>query len=130
MYVVLFDGVCNLCNGAVNWLIDHDKNNVLKFASLQSNYGQQIVAKHGLTGQYLDTILLVDGDKVYERSTAVLRTLKYIGGWPALLYAFIVVPAFIRNTVYNFVARNRYKWFGKRDSCRVPTPELKAKFIE
>ncbi|MBS1613432.1 MAG: thiol-disulfide oxidoreductase DCC family protein [Bacteroidetes bacterium] len=130
MYVVLFDGVCNLCNGAVNWLIDHDPKNVLKFASLQSNYGQQIVAKHKLQGEYLNTILLVEDDKVYERSTAVLRALKHIGGWPALLYVFIVVPVFIRNAVYNFVARNRYKWFGKMDACRIPTPELKAKFLD
>ena len=130
MYVVLFDGVCNLCNGAVNWLIDHDPKNVLKFASLQSNYGQQIVAKHKLQGEYLNTILLVEDDKVYERSTAVLRALKHIGGWPALLYAFMIVPWFIRNAVYNFVARNRYKWFGKMDACRIPTPELKAKFLD
>lgn len=130
MYVVLFDGVCNLCNGAVNWLIDHDPKNVLKFASLQSSYGQQIVAKNKLQGEYLNTILFVEDDKVYERSNAVLRALKHIGGWPTLLYAFIVVPAFMRNAVYNFVARNRYRWFGKMDACRVPTPKLKAKFLD
>lgn len=130
MYVVLFDGVCNLCNGAVNWLIDHDSKNVLRYASLQSAYGQQVVAKHNLQGEYLNTILLVEGDKIYERSTAVLRTLKNIGGIWSLLYVFIVVPAFIRNAVYNFVSRNRYRWFGKLDACRIPTPALKAKFLE
>lgn len=130
MYVVLFDGVCNLCNGAVNMLIDRDKKNVFRFASLQSAYGQQVVAKHHLQGEYLNTILLVEGDKVYERSTAVLRVFKHLGGLYGLLYFFIVVPVFIRNAVYNFVARNRYRWFGKRDVCRVPTPELKAKFLE
>ncbi len=130
MYVVLFDGVCNLCNGAVNMLIDRDKKNVFRFASLQSAYGQQVVAKHNLQGEYLNTILLVEGDKVYERSTAVLRVFKHLGGLYGLLYFFIVVPVFIRNAVYNFVARNRYRWFGKRDVCRIPTPELKAKFLE
>lgn len=130
MYVVLFDGVCNLCNGAVNMLIDRDKKNVFRFASLQSTYGQQVVAKHHLQGEYLNTILLVEGDKVYERSTAVLRVFKHLGGLYRLLYFFIVVPVFIRNAVYNFVARNRYRWFGKQDACRIPTPELKAKFLE
>ena len=130
MYVILFDGVCNLCNAAVNWVIDHDSRNVIKFASLQSEYGQQMVKQHHLTNEYMNTIYLVEGDKVYSRSTAVLRTLKHLTGIYSLGYGFIIVPRFIRNFFYNLVARNRYKWFGKRDVCRIPTPELKAKFIE
>lgn len=130
MYVILFDGVCNLCNAAVNWIIDHDSRNVIKFASLQSEYGRQMVQKHNLHGEYMDTIYLIENDKVYNRSDAVLRTLKHLKGIYSLGYGFIIVPSFIRNFFYNLVARNRYKWFGKRDVCRIPTPELKAKFIE
>jgi len=130
MYVILFDGVCNLCNAAVNWIIDHDSRNVIKFASLQSEYGRQMVQQHNLHGEYMDTIYLIEDDKVYNRSDAVLRTLKHLKGIYSLGYGFIIVPRFIRNFFYNLVARNRYKWFGKRDVCRIPTPELKAKFIE
>lgn len=129
MLVVLFDGVCNLCNSSVNWIIDHDKEGKFKFASLQSVYGQNVVKQFNLTGEYMDTVLLLDGDKLYKRSEAVLRIAKHIGGIYSLAYVFIIVPAFIRNFFYNFVARNRYRWFGKQDACRIPTPELKAKFL-
>jgi predicted DCC family thiol-disulfide oxidoreductase YuxK len=129
MLVVLFDGVCNLCNSSVNWIIDHDKEGKFKFASLQSVYGQNVVKQFNLTGEYMDTVLLLDGDKLYKRSEAVLRIAKHIGGIYSLVYVFIIVPAFIRNFFYNFVARNRYRWFGKQDACRIPTPELKAKFL-
>jgi predicted DCC family thiol-disulfide oxidoreductase YuxK len=130
MQVVLFDGVCNLCNGYVNWLIDHDKNNLFKFASLQSNAGKKLVNQLGLQGNYLDTIVLYDNGKGYTHSTAVLRILKQLNGIYSLAVIFFIVPAYIRNKVYNMVARNRYKWFGKRDTCRVPTPELKNRFLE
>lgn len=129
MLVVLFDGVCNLCNSSVNWIIDHDKEGKFQFASLQSVYGQNVVKQFHLTGEYMDTVLLLDGDKLYKRSEAVLRIAKHIGGVYSLAYFFIIVPAFIRNFFYNFVARNRYRWFGKQDACRIPTPELKAKFL-
>lgn len=129
MKVILFDGVCNLCNSSVNWIIDHDKHNTFKFASLQSDYGKSVVQKYNLQGSYLDTILLVDEDKIFSRSGAVLRIAKYLGSIYQLAYAFIIIPPFIRNAVYNFIAQNRYRWFGKRDSCRMPTPELKNKFL-
>lgn len=130
MYVVLFDGVCNLCNAWVNRVIDLDKKDVFRFASLQSNYGRQMVEKYNPKGAYMDSILLIDDNRMYERSTAVLRIAKHLGGIHAIAYAFIIVPVFIRDAVYNFVAKNRYRWFGKRETCRIPTPELKAKFIE
>ena len=130
MYVVLFDGVCNLCNASVNWLIDHDHKNIFRFSALQSSYGKSAVEKYNLTGNYMDTVILVEGDKAYQRSTAALRILKHIGGFYSLLYIFIIVPPFIRNFVYNIVAKNRYKWFGKKESCRIPTPELRSRFIE
>lgn len=130
MQVILFDGVCNLCNGYVNWLIDHDKNNLFKFASLQSNAGKKLVTQLGLEGNYLDTIVLYDNGKGYTHSTAVLKISKQLNGIYSLAVIFFIVPAFIRNIVYNMVARNRYKWFGKRDTCRIPTPELKDRFLD
>jgi predicted DCC family thiol-disulfide oxidoreductase YuxK len=121
MKVILFDGVCNLCNSAVNWIIDHDKKNLFHFSSLQSTYGKEIVARSGIQGDYLNTIILADGEKLYFRSTAVLKILKDLGGINALAYIFIIVPPFIRNFFYNIVARNRYRWFGKRAECRLPS---------
>jgi predicted DCC family thiol-disulfide oxidoreductase YuxK len=129
MKVILFDGVCNLCNGLVNWIIDHDKYRRFKFASLQSDYGKQVVEKCGLGTQYMDTVVLVDEEKFFLRSDAVLRIFKYLPGVYQALYFLIFIPAFIRNFFYNIVAGNRYRWFGKRDVCRVPTPELKDRFI-
>jgi len=119
-----------LCNGLVNWVIDHDKKNLFSFASLQSNYGQGVVKRLNITGDYMNTFILMDEDEAFFRSGAILRVLKYLGGVYWLAYVFIIVPAFIRNFIYDIIARNRYRWFGKRDSCRVPTSELKLKFLE
>ncbi|MCW5909392.1 MAG: thiol-disulfide oxidoreductase DCC family protein [Chitinophagales bacterium] len=130
MYVVLFDGVCNLCNASINWIIDHDKKQVFRFASLQSDYGKATVERFKVSGNYMDTVLLQEGDKLYMRSEAVLRIAKHIGGVYSLLYVFIIIPAFIRDFFYNLIAKNRYRWFGKQDNCRIPTPELKARFLE
>lgn len=130
MKVILFDGVCNLCNGSVNWVIDHDKKELFKFAALQSDFGKQTISKAGLTQNYLNTIVLVDGSAIYTKADAVLEILKQIGGIYSLAVIFYVVPAFLRNYLYDIVAANRYKWFGKSDSCRVPTAELKARFLE
>jgi predicted DCC family thiol-disulfide oxidoreductase YuxK len=130
MQVILFDGVCNLCNAAVNWIIDHDKQNRFRFASLQSNYGRQITEQYHLTDDYLDTIVLLDNDQVLLRAQAVLRILKYLGGIYGLLYIFNVLPSPILNFFYNIVAKYRYRWFGKRESCRVPDADIKQKFIE
>lgn len=130
MKVILFDGVCNLCNSSVNWVIDRDHSNQFKFSALQSAYGKRVVEKFQLQGDFMDTVLLVDSDKVWQRSDAALQILKSLGGVYSVAAIFFLVPAFIRNMVYNYVARNRYRWFGKQDVCRVPTPELKAKFLE
>ena len=130
MKVILFDGVCNLCNDSVNWIIDHDKKNLFKFSALQSEYGKGIVAKYNLTGNYMDTAIFLDEENIFLRSDAVLRILKHFGGIYSLAYLFIIVPAFIRNFVYQVVSENRYRWFGKMDTCRIPTPELKARFLE
>ncbi|MFI5140350.1 MAG: thiol-disulfide oxidoreductase DCC family protein, partial [Sphingobacteriales bacterium] len=126
----LFDGVCNLCNSLVNWIIDHDNNNQFMFATLQSAYGKEIVKDYTLKGNYLDTVILLDENKVFLRSAAVLKIFRALGYPYKLVYGTVIVPSFLRDVVYNFIAANRYKWFGKRDICRVPTPELKAKFLE
>ena len=130
MNVILFDGVCNLCNSTVNWIIDHDKRNQFKFPSLQSLYGRQVIAKFGLQSQYLDTLVLVENEKVSLKAVGVLRILKRLGGIYALAYVFIIIPAPVLNFFYNIVAKYRYSWFGKREVCRVPEPGLKEKFME
>lgn len=127
--VILFDGVCNLCNGAVNFIIDRDKKNVFRFASLQSDYGKEILLKANLNKEDYDTFLLVDSPTIYDRSTAALHVFRKLGFPYKLLFALISVPAFLRNGIYNVIAGNRYKWFGKTDQCRIPTPDLKSKFI-
>ena len=127
--VIFFDGVCNLCNGAVQFVIKRDKNNYFRFAALQSDFAKSTLSNFSLKVKQGDSFILLENDKVYEQSTAALRVAKKLGGlWP-LLYAFIIVPPFIRNAVYKLIARNRYRWFGKQESCWVPTPALKSKFL-
>ena len=127
--VVLFDGVCNFCNASVNFVIDRDPGARFKFGALQSEEGIRVLSELGMTSDYLESIVLVEDGNVYRDSTAALKIAKKLTGlWP-LMYGFIVVPAPIRNVVYRFIARNRYRWFGKMDSCRIPTPDLKARFI-
>lgn len=126
---ILFDGVCNLCNGAVTFVIKHDKKNVFQFAALQSAVGIAMAAKHGVDTSKTDSILLIDQDKIYAKSTAALKIARHLSGGYPLLYGFMIVPNFIRNWVYNTIAKNRYKWFGRTDSCMVPAPELKDKFL-
>jgi len=130
MKVILFDGVCNLCNASVNWLIYHDKKNMFKYSSLQSTFGQRAIQQRNLTGNYMDTVVFIDEGKVYIRSDAALQILKYTGGIYSLAVVFFIVPRFVRDFFYRIVANNRYRWFGKQESCRVPTPELKSKFLD
>jgi predicted DCC family thiol-disulfide oxidoreductase YuxK len=126
--VIFFDGFCNLCNSSVQFVIERDPKNIFRFASLQSDYAQEKIVPFHISPEDLDSFILLENDKVYQRSTAALRVaLKLTGLWP-LLYVFIIVPPFIRNAVYNYIGKNRYKWFGKQESCWVPTPELKSKF--
>ncbi|MCL4143046.1 UNVERIFIED_CONTAM: hypothetical protein GTU68_057901 [Idotea baltica] len=126
MNVVLFDGVCNLCNGFVNFIIDHDKENKFKFASLQSDFAKKLIDQRFSD---LSTVVFYDGDKFYQKSEAVLEIAKKL---PILRWVafFAIIPKFIRDGIYMFVSKNRYRVFGKSESCRVPTPELKAKFLE
>ncbi|MCK8491328.1 thiol-disulfide oxidoreductase DCC family protein [Spirosoma sp. RP8] len=127
--LLLFDGVCNLCNAAVTFVLDRDSTNRFQFASLQSQTGQEILRQLGRPTDQFSSFVLWENGRFYEQSTAALRVACHLsGGWP-LLYSFIIVPKGIRDAVYDFVARNRYRWFGQRDACMLPTPELKARFL-
>jgi predicted DCC family thiol-disulfide oxidoreductase YuxK len=128
--VLLFDGECNLCNGAVRFVIKRDPDAVFRFASLQSDAGQAILERHDLPKEDFDTMVYLEGDKVWTNSTAALRIVRQLGGIWGLAYAFIVIPRPVRDAVYGVIVRNRYRWFGKRDECMVPTPELRARFLE
>ncbi|MFD2826565.1 thiol-disulfide oxidoreductase DCC family protein [Leeuwenhoekiella polynyae] len=128
--IILFDGVCNLCNGAINFIIKHDPKALFKFASLQGETGQRLLQKHQINSAETDSIVLIEGDTVSVKSSAALRIAKYLNKGYPLLFGFMIVPKFIRNAVYDYIARNRYKWFGKKESCMIPTPELKSRFLD
>jgi len=127
--IILFDGVCNLCNSAVNFVIRHDKKNRFRFATLQSETGKELLKKHTLYNTPIDSFVLIESNNAYTRSTAALRICRHLDKFYPFLYFFIVIPPPIRNFIYNFIARNRYKWFGKRNECIIPTEELKSKFL-
>jgi len=127
--IILFDGVCNLCNSSVNFVIRHDPNKQFKFAALQSTIGEQWVKKFAIDTSKTDSIILIDHDKAYVKSSAALRVAKHLDKGYPLLYGFMIFPAFLRNWVYDFIAKNRYRWFGKKESCMIPTPELKERFL-
>ena len=127
--VILFDGVCNLCASSVQFIIKRDKNAYFKFASLQSDFGKQVLEKNGLNTTSFDTLLLLENDKLYDRSSAALRIARHLSFPWFLLYANIIIPKFIRDFFYNIIAKNRYKWFGKKEECWLPTPELKQRFL-
>ncbi|MBN6186858.1 thiol-disulfide oxidoreductase DCC family protein [Aneurinibacillus sp. BA2021] len=126
---LLFDGVCNLCNQAVLFIIKRDPEGSIRFASLQSDIGQELLKQHGLPAHGLDSIVLIEAGKAYTKSSAALRVARKLQQpWP-LLYAFIWVPRPARDIVYSGIARNRYRWFGKRDQCMLPTPDIRKRFL-
>ena len=127
--IILFDGICNFCNSSVNFVIRHDKKNHFKFAALQSEAGKNLLEKYTIDVSKTDSIILIENNTVYIKSTAALRISKHLNKLYPLMYILIIIPAFIRNNVYDYVARNRYKWFGKKDSCMIPGKEIKEKFI-
>ena len=127
--IILFDGVCNLCNGFVQFVIRHDRGQRFRFASLQSDTARELLQNQPGAARDLDSVVLIEDGRYYRQSTAALRILRRLGGgWP-LLYGLIVVPAFVRDRVYAWIAGNRYRWFGQRDACMLPTPELKSRFL-
>ncbi len=127
-HIVLFDGVCNFCNGSVNFIIDHDPEKRFKFAPLQSEIGQSLIEKHSIPRD-VDSVILVEEGKVYMHSSAGLRIAKGLGGVWSLAYVFIIVPAFIRDWAYKTFAKYRYRMFGKTDACMMPTADVRERFL-
>jgi predicted DCC family thiol-disulfide oxidoreductase YuxK len=127
--IILFDGVCNFCNYWVNFIIDRDKENRFKFAALQSEKGKELLEKFNLPIDDFDSFILVLNKKIYKKSLAAFEIAKNINGWPKILLLFRFLPSSFTDLIYSMVANNRYKFFGKKDSCRIPTEEEKAKFL-
>jgi len=129
--LILFDGVCNLCNASIQYVIQHDKKDRFRYAPLQSTIGKQVLEKFKVDPSQTDSILLYSQENgLAVKSSAALKVAKHLGFPRNLLSVFLIVPAFIRNWVYDYIAANRYKWYGKKEECMIPTPELKAKFLE
>jgi predicted DCC family thiol-disulfide oxidoreductase YuxK len=128
--LVLFDGVCNFCNFWIQFALKHDKKGKLKFGSLQGTTAQQILPQYNIDPAVLTSVIFIEDGTAYRESTAALKVCKFLdGGWK-LLYVFIIIPAFLRDGLYKWIGRNRYKWFGKQESCMLPTPEQRARFVE
>ncbi len=127
--IILFDGVCRFCNGSVNFVLRHDRKDHFRFAPLQSEAGQALLAQHGIDPSKTDSFVLIEGRRASLKSAAALHTARHLGFPVSLLWAFIIVPAFIRNAVYDWIARNRYRWFGKMDACMVPDERVRRKFL-
>ena len=127
--VILFDGVCNLCNGSVQFLLKRDREGRFRFASLQSDAGRRLMAEHGLDVDVLSSVLLIEEGRVWQESSAALRIARHLPGAWKLLRILAAVPRPLRDAGYRWIARNRYRWFGKAETCWLPTPELKARFL-
>lgn len=128
--LVLFDGVCNMCNVFVHFIIPRDRKDSFRFGSLQSGKVVELLLTYGHTSTELSTVVLIEQGQIFTSSTAVLRIARRMGGLWSLFYGFVVLPKFFRDGIYNLVGRNRYRWFGKKDACLIPRPEWKAKFID
>ena len=126
--VILFDGVCNFCDASVQFILNRDPNETFHFASLQSEVGQELLKKYRVRND-VDSMILIEDDKVYYKSSAALRISRHLRGAWKLLYVFMIVPAPIRNIVYDLIARNRYKWFGQKESCMLPPPNVRKRFL-
>lgn len=127
--IVLFDGVCRFCDASVNFIIDHDAAGRIRFAALQSEAGQALLRRFGLDARDLDTVVVVQGDHCATRSTAALWVAWHLDGIWRFAAALLLMPAFLRDPLYELLARNRYRWFGRLDACRVPTPEIRSRFL-
>lgn len=127
--IVLFDGICNLCNTSINRVLRNDPKDRFRFAPLQSDYAKNLLKSYSTPIDQLSSVVLIENGKIYQRSTAALRIAKQMGAAYPLLYTFIIVPAFLRDLVYDYIARNRYRWWGKRESCMISTVEVQQKFL-
>ncbi len=127
--IILFDGVCNFCNGSVNFIIERDPEAYFKFAPLQSEIGQKLLQENGVDKTVTDSVVLIEDGKVYTRTTAALKIAKRLSGYWSYFYGFIVVPSFFRDIFYKLFAQYRYKMFGKQEACMLPSPEVRARFL-
>jgi predicted DCC family thiol-disulfide oxidoreductase YuxK len=127
--IVLFDGVCNFCNGTVNFIIRRDRENRFRFAALQSEAGQELLRQYDLNAPGIDSVILIENGKAFTHSTAALKIARHLGGSWQIFSVFQFVPQRVRDFFYRLFARNRYRLFGKRDVCMMPTPEIKARFL-
>ena len=129
--IILFDGVCNFCDASVQFVIKHDKKDIFRFVALQSDLGQKIIQHIGIQSKNIDSVILyVPGVAYYYKSNAALEIAKNLGGFFHFGTIFKIIPTAVRNVLYDYIAKNRYEWYGKKESCMIPTPELKAKFLD
>lgn len=131
-HIILFDGVCNLCNGFVQFVIKRDKKARFQFASLQSPVAEKLLESYHLSNKTMESVILIhkNKNKIWTESSAVLNILRNLNGLYPFLYGFIIIPKGIRDFFYRQISKNRYKWFGKRDACMIPSPEIKKRFLE
>lgn len=127
--IILFDGVCTLCNASIDFVMKRDPKNRFLVGALQESVSKKVLSDFQVDPAYLDSLVLVEHGKIYFRSTAALRIAKGLGGLWSLLYIFIILPTFLRDPVYDWIGKNRYRWFGKKSTCRMPTAEERKKFL-
>jgi predicted DCC family thiol-disulfide oxidoreductase YuxK len=128
--IILFDGVCNLCNATVNFIIRHDRKDIFRFAPLQSSISHELLTQYKIKGKDMETIILIKKERIFTRSTAVIKIAGRLqGGWK-LFYGMIIIPKFLRDGIYQWISKHRYHWFGRKESCMVPSPTILYKFIE
>ncbi len=127
--IILFDGVCNFCNGAINFVLKQDKKGIFRFAPLQSETGQSLLNRYNLSTKEFDSFVLIDNGKVYKKSAASLQVMNKLPWYWKELQLLKIIPTAFRDAIYDFIAKNRYKWFGKKDQCMIPTPEIRNRFL-
>ncbi len=128
--IVLFDGVCNFCNSSVQFIIKNDPKAYFSFAPLQSEYAQNILLNKGFEAKNFDSVVLIENDKYFTKTNAALRIARRLNGlYPLVFYAFYPIPAFLRDWIYNLIAKYRYKIWGKKETCMIPTPEIRQRFL-
>jgi len=127
--IILFDGVCNFCNSAINFVLKQDKKGIFRFAPLQSEAGQKLLQEHNLSTKEFDSFVLIDNGKVYKKSAASLRVMNRLPWYWKEAQILRIIPTVFRDAIYDFIASNRYKWFGKKDQCMIPTREMRSKFL-
>ena len=127
--IILFDGVCNFCNTAINFVLKQDKKGIFRFAPLQSEVGQRLLQEYNLSTKEFDSFVLIDNGKVYKKSAASLRVMNKLPWYWKEAQLLRIIPTALRDAIYDFIAKNRYKWFGKKEQCMIPTPEMRNRFL-